>query len=98
MLLQGLGRAGQDGGEVDGVHERHEQPDEAGAPRRQAARATVGDVPALLGDPRDELAGFRSDVVTPVEDAGDGGDRDTGLLRNLADGHPGVRKLGHSRY
>src|SRR5947199_264141 len=70
--------------------------DEAGPAVGQAAGAPVGDVAALLDDPGDELPRLGGDVVAAVEHAGDGGDRHAGLVRHFANGHPGVRELGHT--
>ena len=95
MLLQRLGRAGEDGREVGRVDERDEQPDEPGSAVREAARAPVRDVAPLLDDAGDELPRLRRHVAAAVEHAGDGGDRHAGLVRDLADRHPGVCELGH---
>src|SRR5207247_8334592 len=86
-------------GEVDGVDERDEHADEAGAPGREAAGTAIRCVPLVTDHLRDELARLGRDVAAAVEHPRDGRDRDAGNLRDLADRHPrgavDTRRLRH---
>jgi len=104
LLVQRLGRPGEDGREIDGVHLRHRDADEAGAAGGEPAGAPVGGVAALADDPLDELAGLVGNVFAAVDDAGDGRDRHAREVGDLADRHArgaavgAVRVLAHGSH
>src|SRR5204863_9619040 len=52
---------------------------------REAAGASIGAVAVLADDAADERTRLIRDVPAPVEDAGDGRDRDAGAIGDLPD-------------
>ena len=103
-LVQRLRGAAQHGAEVGICDERQRQPDHAGPPAREAARAPVRAEPVLADDLEHVLAGFGRHVGAVVEDARDRGDRDAGEVGDVADGRAAPERglgldvgLGHRR-
>ena len=85
VLVESLGRAGEDRREVRGVDERNEHADEAGAAVRRRDGPVRG-VALLPDDLPDERPCLLGDVVTFVHDAGDGRQRDAGEVGDPAGG------------
>ena len=88
LLVQRLGGAGEDRGEVDRVDQRDEDADQPRAPRRQASRTAAHRVAMFLDDTPHEVARLVGHVLAPVKHAGDPRDRDAGQISYLPDRHP----------
>ena len=87
-LVQRLRRAAQDGAEVRIGDQWQREADHPGAAARQAARTAVRREAVLPHDLQHRLARLGGDVWAVVEDARDGGDRNAGQVRDVADRRP----------
>src|SRR5439155_25752695 len=83
LLVERLGRPGEDEGEVGGVDDREGDPDEPGAPAGEAARGAVRREAVVAHDAEHGLARLRRDVGAPVQDAGYRRDRDARGARDV---------------
>ena len=85
LLVERLGRTGEDVREVGRLDDRERDADQAGAAAGEGARAPVRGEALVAHDAQDRLARCRRHVGMVVEDAGDRGDRDAGGARHLPD-------------
>jgi hypothetical protein len=88
LLVERLGHAAEDVGEVRVVDHRHRAADQPCLAGGEAPGAAVRRVAALAHDLLHEGAGLLRDVAAAVHDPGDGGDRDAREVGDLPDRRP----------